>query len=218
MEPWLEEMGSFFDKRIEIYEEHMLTEVDGASNAYIEIAKYIPAKKGLRVVDLGCGTGLELEEIYQKNSDMKVVGIDLSQEMIARIEEKYRDKAIEVHLMSYFDYDFSERQYDAAISCMTLHHFSHEDKIGLYKKLCNGLVQGGRYIECDYMAPDQKYEDYCYAENERIRKEHRISEGFYHYDTPCTVENQIKMLTVAGFRKVEKVWQKGNTVILVCDK
>jgi len=40
----------------------------------------------------------------------------------------------------------------------------------------------------------------------------------YHYDTPCTVENQIKMLLTAGFSKVNKVWQKGNTVILVATK
>ena len=105
-----------------------------------------------------------------------------------------------------------------AVSCETLHHFSHEEKLGLYTKLCNGLVKGGKYVECDYMAPDQEYEDFYFAENKRFRKEHGITEGFYHYDTPCTIENQKKMLIKAGFTKVEKVWQIEGTIILVCDK
>jgi tRNA (cmo5U34)-methyltransferase len=101
---------------------------------------------------------------------------------------------------------------------MTLHHFSHKDKIKLYTRLYNGIKSGGCYVECDYMAPDQETEDFYYSENERIRKEQGITEGFYHYDTPCTIENQIKMLKKAGFSKVDKVWQMGTTVIIVGKK
>ena len=45
MELWLEEMGSFFDHRIDTYEAHMLNEVDGTRLAYDEIAKYVAIKK-----------------------------------------------------------------------------------------------------------------------------------------------------------------------------
>jgi tRNA (cmo5U34)-methyltransferase len=68
------------------------------------------------------------------------------------------------------------------------------------------------------MAPNQEYEDFHFHENKRIRKELGITEGFYHYDTPCTVENQRKLLYEAGFKSVEKVNQFGNTVILVSKK
>jgi cyclopropane fatty-acyl-phospholipid synthase-like methyltransferase len=218
MERLLEEMGSFFDTRIEYYEDHMKTEVDGAVQAYNQIAQYIPVKKGLKLVDLGCGTGLELERIYENIPDMKVTGIDLSREMLSKLLIKFRGKGITIHNMSYFDFDFGIERFEAAISCMTLHHFSHEDKVLLYTKLCNGIVQGGRYVECDYMALNQEMEDFYYSENKRIREEHGITEGYYHYDTPCTVENQINMLLQAGFIKVEKVLQIGRTAILVCDK
>jgi tRNA (cmo5U34)-methyltransferase len=218
MERWLEEMGSFFDTRIETYEEHMMNVVNGAKQAYVEIAKYVPVKNHLRVVDLGCGTGLELEEIFKRNPDMRVTGIDLSREMLVKLIDKYSEKDIIIHNMSYFDFSYGSKQFDAAISCMTLHHFSYEDKIKLYTKVCDGLVAGGRYVECDYMADNQEMEDFYYSENKRIREEQGITDGFYHYDTPCTVENQINMLLKAGFDKVNKVWQSGATNILVCEK
>jgi cyclopropane fatty-acyl-phospholipid synthase-like methyltransferase len=214
----LEEMSRFFDQRIGTYEEHMLEEVKGAREAYVEIAKYIPVKENIRLVDLGCGTGLELREIYRKNPSMKVTGIDLSREMLHKLKDNYPDKQIEVHNMSYLDYDYGLGQYDAAVSCETLHHLSHDEKLQLYTKLYHGLASDGRYVECDYMVQDQKEEDYYYAENERIRKELGIQEGIYHYDTPCTIENQIKLLQAAGFTSVEKKMHVGNTVMLVCDK
>jgi tRNA (cmo5U34)-methyltransferase len=218
MEKWLEEMSSFFRKRVDGYDDHMLTEVDGVKEAYKQIAKHIPVKQGLRLVDLGCGTGLELEEIFRINPSVKVTGIDLTREMLDKLVGKYPDKDMTLYNMSYFDFDFGTEQYDTAVSCETLHHFTHEEKTGLYTRLCRGLVADGIYVECDYMAPDQEYEDFYFAENKRFREEHGITEGFYHYDTPCTAENQIKMLTATGFSKAEKVWNIEGTVILVCQK
>lgn len=218
MEHRLEEMGSFFDTRSDTYEEHMLTVVDGMGEAYHEIARHIPDKMSMKLVDLGCGTGLELEEIFLRHPDMAVTGIDLSSGMLRLLENKFKERSLSLHQMSYFDFDYGEQEYDAALSCMTLHHFSHQDKIQLYTRLCRGLVSGGRYVECDYMVEERALEEHFYAENEKIRKEHGVSEGFYHYDTPCTIDNQVAMLIQAGFSRVEKVFHEGNTVILVCDK
>ncbi|MBQ7981051.1 MAG: class I SAM-dependent methyltransferase, partial [Oscillospiraceae bacterium] len=62
-------------------------------------------------------------------------------------------------------------------------------------------------------------EDHWFAENRRIRKEMNIPEGeFYHYDTPCTIENQLKMFDEAGFATAEKVFRVENTTIIFCKK
>ncbi|MGB8455305.1 MAG: hypothetical protein WCD89_23605 [Anaerocolumna sp.] len=77
----------------------------------------------------------------------------------------------------------------------------------------------GIYIECDYMVENQEEEDFYYTENIRIRKELGIpNTAFYHYDTPCTITNQIAMLTYAGFLDIEKVFRIANTTILVARK
>ena len=101
----------------------------------------------------------------------------------------------------------------------TMHHFSHDQKIRLYSRIYAALKPGGKYIECDYMVIEQKDEDFYFKENERICKEQNIPDGeFYHYDTPCTVDNQLKMLRIADFEKVEMVWRMENTTIIVADK
>jgi tRNA (cmo5U34)-methyltransferase len=216
----LEEMSSFFNKRADGYEKHMIENVDGANKYYIETAKLIPNINGLKILDLGCGTGLELDEIFKINPTVEVVGVDLAKDMMEKIKEKHKDKLSQINLVmdSYFDYDMGEDRFDAALSVQTLHHFTHEEKLELYKKIFKGLKETGFYIETDYMAKNQEDEDYYFKENKRIRSELGITNGFYHYDTPCTVENQIQILYKAGFKAVEIVWKYENTAILLAKK
>ena len=215
-QPMLEEMSTFFNKRVDSYDEHMLVEVGGCKEGYLKMAELIP-KTSKNMLDLGCGTGLELDEIFKSFPNLKVTGIDLAKGMLDKLKEKHPNKDLTLINVNYFDYDLGNEIFDVAVSFETLHHFSHEEKIKLYNKLFKSLVKGGIYIEGDYMAPTQEYEDYYFAENKRIRSEMGITEGFYHYDTPCTVANQIEMLKLAGFKTAKEVWQKG-TVIIVAEK
>ena len=61
----LEKMGEFFDRRLEGYEEHQLTAIAAAGEFYPFTAAYLPKKEGARVLDLGCGTGLELSYYFR---------------------------------------------------------------------------------------------------------------------------------------------------------
>lgn len=214
----IEKMDDFFAARADGYDEHMLNEVEGCKEAYEEMAKLVPnGTKNL--LDLGCGTGLELEGIFERLPDISVTGIDLTKEMLDRLSEKYPDKNITLINGDYFKTDLGKSCFDTAVSFETMHHFSHEMKTGLYKKIYDSLKNNGVYIECDYMVETQEEEDHWYAENSRIRGEMSIPEGeFYHYDTPCTIENQIKMFTAAGFAKSEKVFRLGGTTIIIAYK
>lgn len=211
----MEKMTDFFTARVDGYDEHMLLNVEGCKEAYKELARLIPLDCK-QLLDLGCGTGLELDEIFKIMPFIHVTGIDLTQAMLDKLKEKYFDKSIQLICGNYFDIDFVMDQYDCAISFQTMHHFSHEDKIGLYKRVLASLKNNGVYIECDYMVESQEEEDLRHAENLRIREEMNIpKEEFYHYDIPYTIENQIQMLRDAGFRKVEKVFRIENTTIII---
>lgn len=214
----MEKMDEFFAARAEGYDEHMLNEVEGCREAYSKIAELIP-ENTQTLLDLGCGTGLELEGIFRRFPELKVTGIDLTAEMLAKLSEKFPDKNITLINGDYFQTDLGKEKFNTAISFETMHHFSHEMKTGLYGKICNSLKAGGVYIECDYMVETQEEEEHWFSENSRIRKEMGIPENeFYHYDTPCTIKNQIKMLISAGFKRAEAVFQKGNTVIITAKK
>jgi tRNA (cmo5U34)-methyltransferase len=98
-------------------------------------------------------------------------------------------------------------------------HFSHAKKVALYTKIYKALNSKGVYIECDYMVTEQSVEDELFAENARLRHEMNIPDGeFYHFDTPCTIDNQIVMLKKAGFLSVKMVWRMENTTIIVAKK
>jgi len=214
----IEQMSDFFTARVDGYDEHMLNEVEGCKDGYVKMAELL-SQDVVKLLDLGCGTGLELDEIFKNKPFIDVTGIDLTPAMLDKLKQKYPDKNMSLINTSYFDYDFGTYKYDAAISFQTMHHFSHEDKIKLYSKIFAALKAGGQYIECDYMVIKQEEEDFYYRENKRIRKEQGIPGGeFYHYDTPCTIDNQIEMLYKAGFKTVQMSWKVKNTTIIVAEK
>ena len=69
------------------------------------------------------------------------------------------------------------------------------------------------------MVTEQSVEDELFTEYARLRREMNIQDGeFYHFDTPCTIENQIEMLKKAGFLSVEMVWRMENTTMIVAKK
>ena len=100
-----------------------------------------------------------------------------------------------------------------------MHHFSHDNKVALYTKILKALKWNGVYIECDYMVMDQSLEDELYTKYARLRLEMNLSSlEFYHFDTPCTVDNQIAMFKQAGFSSVETAFRMENTTIIVAEK
>lgn len=213
----LEEMSEFFAARLSEYDEHMLSCVEGCREGYIKMAELVP-KNAKTLLDLGCGTGLELYEIFKRIPDMEVTGIDLTAAMLQRLREKYPDKKLNLICGDYFTAPFG-RDFDCAISFQTMHHFKKDKKAELYKKIYSALADKGVYIECDYMVLTQQEEDLWFAENDRIRKEQGIGEDeFYHYDTPCTIDNQIALFKGAGFKDVKMTFRQENTTMLIARK
>lgn len=214
----LEPMSDFFAARVQGYDEHMLEQVEGCREGYQKMAELIP-EDAKTLLDLGCGTGLELDAIFARRTDLEVVGIDLCNAMLARLRQKHSDKALTLLLDDYFQADLGVDRFDAAVSFETLHHFSYEKKLGLYQKLFQALRSDGVYIECDYMVETQEEEDALWAQNETLRREQGIApEDYYHFDTPFTVEKQIELLEKAGFAKIQKLFRMGGTVLLIAKK
>ena len=139
----LEKMDDFFAARVDGYDDHMKTNIDGASEFYAYTASLLPKAAGCTVLDLGCGTGLELEEFFAINPGAKVTGIDLSEAMLNALKAKFPDKALTLVCASYFDAPFGENVYDAAVSVESLHHFTAEKKTALYTKLHAALKKDG---------------------------------------------------------------------------
>ena len=220
----LEEMGEFFNSRAETYDDVHLENVSGGMESKRIIASFLPAHTQT-IIDFGIGTGLELEAVFERFPDAFVTGFDVAENMLRLLKERYPDKKMDLRCESYLDADFGSGIYDAAISVMTLHHYTHEVKTGLYRKVLDCIKQNGVYIECDYMLSEhehenvQEKEDFYFSEYVRLKAEQGLADNReYHYDTPCTVPNQLKMLSEAGFSNVREVWRRENIVILLAGK
>lgn len=150
-----EEMEEFFAKRIGSYEEHMSL----WKGAYAFLAGQVPENTE-KLLDLGCGTGLELGEIYKLLPRVRVTGIDLCPAMLEMLLKKFESREPELICGDYFEEELGEAVYDMAVSFQTLHHFRPEKKQQIFNKIFTAVKQGGIYLEADYIA--------CCKEEERL--------------------------------------------------
>ena len=215
----LERMDAFFAARVDGYDEHMRTTIEGASYFYAYTASLLPAENGARVLDLGCGTGLELEEYFRLNPEADVTGIDLSEAMLNVLKEKLPDRKIRLIPGSYFDVPLGENEYDAAVSVESLHHFPAEQKESLYRKLHAALKQDGCFVLTDYFAESEDAEKENFQNLKQMKEEQGLPENvFFHYDTPLTVEHEIQVLRQAGFSDVRILKEWGTTFTLIAKR
>ena len=112
----LEKMGAFFETRLKRYEEHQLTSIDSAREFYPFTAGCLPQAADPVILDLGCGTGLELGYYFERVPTAKVTGIDLARGMLDALRSKFPDKALTLIEGSYFDVPFGACAFDAVVS------------------------------------------------------------------------------------------------------
>ena len=205
----LEEMSDFFAKRLDDYEEHMSV----WEQSYQIFAESLPSKCK-NILDLGCGTGLELDKIWQKNSDIEVTGVDLCQSMLNKLLKKHSDKHLTIVCQDYFKYDFGYDKWDAVISFESLHHFLPERKMELYQKVYHGLKRGGAFILGDYIACCNEEEELLRSVYLKKRKQFSIPDNsFVHFDIPLTLEHEKELLQNVGF-VIEKTLDGDATIII----
>ena len=215
----LEKMGEFFDNRLDGYEEHQLTCIDSAQEFYPFTASLLPKRKSASVLDLGCGTGLELNYYFKENPSASVTGIDLAPGMLKTLKEKFPDQNLTLIQGSYFEVPFGREVFDAAVSVESLHHFTKAEKVPLYRKLWEALTPGGYFVLTDYFSLSDEEELMHREELARIEAQEGIcDDDFYHYDTPLTVNHEVEALFEAGFFKAQVKGQWGHTFTLRVEK
>lgn len=215
----LEKMGAFFETRLDGYEAHQLTSIDSAREFYPFTASCLPQAADATILDLGCGTGLELGYYFNAVPTAKITGIDLAPGMLEALRSKFPDKSLTLVAGSYFDVPLDECAYDAAVSVESLHHFTKEEKIPLYEKVRKSLRPGGFFVLTDYFAGSDEEERSRRTEFLRLKREQGIQDdALYHYDTPLTVAHETEALLSAGFSSVQILKNWGVTCTLKANR
>ena len=199
-----EEMAEFFTVREDGYDEHMMQ----FAPCYDVTAEQIPSDCRC-LLDLGCGSGLELDALdrlcrAEGRAFPKVFGVDMTKALVDQLFAKHPDQDITVELGSYFDVPFGTEEFDCAVSVESIHHFSLDEKLPLFRKVWEALKPGGIFLQCDYFAACPE-EVGMNEEHWRIRRamNRDIGDGdFVHIDRPQMAYDEAAVMEKAGFSEV----------------
>lgn len=101
------------------------------------------------VLDIGCGTGELEKKLLDKNPNLKILGIDISQEMLERAAKKFENSPnLSWKEGDFLKADLPSRLFDAAYSLSNLHYFP--DPQAVLRRAASVLKPGGFFVLIDW--------------------------------------------------------------------
>ncbi|MDQ0898889.1 bifunctional 2-polyprenyl-6-hydroxyphenol methylase/3-demethylubiquinol 3-O-methyltransferase UbiG [Paenibacillus sp. V4I7] len=114
-----------------------------AAGEWPVLRSMFPSLRDKRVLDLGCGFGWHCK--YARDQQARsVVGVDISEKMLAYARENNNDSAIEYRRLAIEDIHFAAGEFDVVISSLALHYVEHFEIVCC--KIHHCLVSGGTFI------------------------------------------------------------------------
>lgn len=216
-----EEMASFFNERAVGYENHMKETVELFDKYYKSVSDPISETlEPIEILDLGCGTGLEIDGILKKAPNARITCIDMAEGMLELLKEKYKEhmSQININIGSYLELPYGEKKYDYVVSVMTMHHWKYDEKKGIYDKIIGSLKDEGKYIEGDYYVSLNEEKELLEEYKEEKKKHELSGDNFYHLDIPFAIETQRRLFAEIGFINFELIWRIESQMIVVVEK
>lgn len=103
----------------------------------------LPDLSGKTVLDLGCGFGEHCKAFVSRGAE-RVVGIDISEKMLAAARRENSDPAIEYMQMPIEDLDRLDGSFDVVVSSLAFHYV--EDFPAVVKKIRDKMNAGGLFV------------------------------------------------------------------------
>jgi tRNA (cmo5U34)-methyltransferase len=185
-------------------------------------------KEGMKVLDLGSSTAKFLLDLHSKMSvKMKLKGLDNSQAMLDRAEQKCQafGADIELTLTDMLEYEYACE--DVIVANYTLQFIRPIQRLELMKKIYNGLEDDGMFIFSEKVIFEDKVLD---KEMIDIYYDYKKEQGYSEYEIaqkrealenvliPFSIKENRQMCKDAGFTKIETVFQWANFVTFVVKK
>ncbi len=131
---------SFFDQ----YEKMLRSQIglEGAGEWHM-LKNMLPDLRGKNILDLGCGFGWHCRYAME-NGAKSVIGIDLSEKMLARAQEINFLEGIQYERKALEDVDYPAEKFDMILSSLTLHYVESFDTI--VQHIYQWLTSGGSFV------------------------------------------------------------------------
>lgn len=109
--------------------------------------KMLKPQPGTQVLEIGCGTGTNLELLHQNGYE--VSGVDLSAGMLEQAKIKLADKA-DLRQADAAAMPFDNNSFDVVLAMLTLHEMPGEIRSSVLKEMIRVVKPGGQLFFVDY--------------------------------------------------------------------
>ncbi|HNT73549.1 MAG TPA: class I SAM-dependent methyltransferase [Anaerolineae bacterium] len=124
---------------------------DGYERILDEVVTLADVRPGMRILDLGIGTGNLAQRFVQQ--DCEVWGVDFSAEMLAKTRVKLPQiRLVQADLLADWPADL-QPPFDRIISAYVLHEFTLAGKIAVLRRAAQHLAPGGIILIADIAFP-----------------------------------------------------------------
>lgn len=161
------------ERTIETYNLH----VSSYENKFIDFPNYIKKIKafcsilepGASILDVGCGPGNVEKLLVESGKEFRILGIDLSEEMIKHARSNVVSPNVEFKVGDIRNIELEVGRYDAVIASFCLPHLTDKEAEKLIQDISRVLRDGGRlYLSCmegnksGFETTSFSFDDYIY--------------------------------------------------------
>ncbi len=185
-------------------------------------------RDGKKVLDLGSSTAKFLLDLHSgMDSKMQLKGLDNSQAMLDRAEQKAQafGAEIELELADMLTYNYGDE--DIVVANYTLQFIRPMQRTGLVQSIYDGMNDDGLFIFSEKVVFEDKQLDKQMID---IYYEYKKQQGYSEYEIaqkrealeniliPFTIKENMDICMRAGFKRVNTVFQWANFVTFVARK
>jgi len=220
---------TFDDKVASVFADMIGRSVPGYGETLkmVELLAHQYAQDDSNLYDLGCSLGAATMALSRGASGKacRVIGVDNSEAMVSRCKELLKDEAVEIVCGDVMDAKIENGS--VVVLNFVLQFIPKEDRLGLLKKIHNGLNPGGVLILSEKIAFSDRVENHRQIElHEAFKRAQGYSEleisrkrtALENVLVPETLETHHKRLDEAGFSASNTWFQCFNFASIIAIK
>lgn len=134
-----------YDKSVNLCEQANEYPFAGYKNLLNNIYKLIHTKNNATILDIGFGTGVLTNKLY--NDGYSIYGIDFSSKMIEIAKSKMPNATlIQYDFTNGLPQDLNDKKFDYIVSTYAIHHLTDNDKIKFIYELKKHISKTGKIL------------------------------------------------------------------------